>query len=170
MLSILVERKGRNIFFSEALNEVVIQNPLGMVDLEARAGGTIIKQFRGSGVLVATATGSTAYNLSAHGPVIMPTIKCMVMTEIMTHEIPSPSVIFKYGQKINIEIKGFRQRGLMAINRKKIDVILITDGGEPVPIEEGDVIHVESSPHLVKFVELENNYFFKSLKEKFGFK
>ncbi len=170
MLLISVERNGKDIFSSEALNEAVIQNPLGMVDIEALGNGTVIKKVRGSGVLVATATGSTAYNLSAHGPVVMPGIKCIILTELMAHDVPSPSIIFKYNQEIKFKVKNFRQRGLITVNKSKADVILITDGGEPFPLQEGDIVKIKSSPHLVRFIELENNYFFKSLKEKFSIK
>lgn len=160
MLLVSVERRGKIIFSSEALNEMVIQNPLGMVDLDISANGTIIKSVRGTGALVSTATGSTAYNLSAHGPIISPDIKCMILTEIMTHSVPSPSFVLKYNQELKLKIKSFR----------KPEVILITDGSESFKLEEGDVITVKNSPHLVKFIELENNYFFKSLKEKFNIK
>lgn len=160
LLLVSVERNGKNVFSSEALNEAVIQNPLGMVDIETYVNGTIIKKLRGSGILVATATGSTAYNLSAHGPIIMPEIKCMILTELMTHSVPSPSIVFKYNQEIRFKIKSFRREG----------VILIIDGGEPFPLQEGDTIIVKNSSHLAKFIEFEKNYFFKSLKEKFSIK
>jgi len=160
LLSVSIERRGENIFSSEALNEVVIQNPLGMVDLEVQANGTVIKKLRGSGIMVATATGSTAYNLSAHGPIVMPEIKCMVVTEIMTHDVPSPSIVFDQKQEIKFKIKGFR----------KPDILLITDGGKPAVLKEHDIITVKSSPHPVRFIEFEKNYFFKSLKEKFSIK
>jgi|SRR3989344_1024792 len=160
LLLVTVERKGKKILNSEALNEAVIQNPLGMVDLEVGANGTTIKRLRGTGALVATATGSTAYNLSAHGPIVAPDIKCMILTELMTHSIPSPSIILNSNQEIKIKIKSFR----------KPDVILVIDGEKPFPLRESDLITVKSSPHLVKFLEFENNYFFKSLKEKFSIK
>ena len=169
MLTVWVLHNGKKVFSSEALNDVVIENPIGMVDMEVRVGGTMIRKLRGSGVLVSTATGSTAYNLSAHGPIVMPDIKCLIMTELMTHNVPSPSIVFKYNQAINFKIKNFRERKLISLGNGKIkaDVILITDGGEPFPLEEQDVVVVKSSQHLIKFVEFEKNYFFKSVKEQF---
>ena len=167
MLSTSVFRGGKNIFNSEALNEVVIENPVGMVDMEVGVDGTTIKKIRGTGVMVSTATGSTAYNLSAHGPIVMPDIRCLIFTELMTHDVPSPSIVFKHNQEIKFKITSFRKRGLITLNKSRADVILITDGGQPLALKENDVIIVKSSAHLVRFVEFEKNYFFKSLKEQF---
>lgn len=169
MLTVSVLHNGKNVFSSEALNDVVIENPIGMVDMEVGVAGTIIRKLRGSGVLISTATGSTAYNLSAHGPIVTPDIKCLIMTELMTHNIPSPSIVFKHNQEINFKIKNFRKRNLISLGNGKVkaDVILITDGGEPFPLKEQDVVVVKSSQHLIKLVEFEKNYFFKSIREQF---
>lgn len=165
-----VLRKSKEVFRAEILNEVVTQSILGMVDLEVMAGNTSIRNIRGSGVLVATATGSTAFNLSAHGPIVMPDIKCIIITEIMDHNIPTPSIVVKYDEEIVIKINGFRQKGILSISKtkKKADVVLVADGAKIFPLQKGDVIKIKSSNHLVRFVEVEPNYFFKSLKDKFS--
>lgn len=172
MLSAKVERKGKTVFNAEALNELVVKNPLGMVDLEAEVDGHPVKHIRGTGVLVATATGSTAYNLSAHGPIVMPDIKCFVVTELLAHNIPSPSVVVKYQNTIKIKVISYRPNGLISLSKtgQKFDVLVSADGDSIFPLEEKDTVVINSSPHLVKFIELERNYFFKSLKEKFGFR
>ena len=172
MLLAQVERKGKIVFTAEALNEVVIKNPLGLVELEAKVANHPVKRTRGTGILVATATGSTAYNLSAHGPIIMPDIKCMIITELLGYSIPSPSVVVKYSNPVSVQVVSYRKTGAMSLSKskKKTDVILMADGDSIFPLEEKDEVVIKSSPHLVKFAELEKNYFFKSLKEKFGFK
>lgn len=172
MLSAQVKRKDKIVFKTEALNEVVIKNLLGLVELEANVAGHPVQYIRGSGLLVATATGSTAYNLSAHGPIIMPDIKCLIITEILDHGIPSPSVVVKYNNPVSVKVVSYRKTDIISLskNSQKIDVILVADGESIFPLEEKDEVIVTSSPHLVKFAELEKNYFFKSLQEKFGFK
>src|SRR3989344_3964328 len=75
MISVQVKRKRKIVFNGEALNEVAITNVLGMVELEAKIAGHSVKHIVGTGMLVATATGSTAYNLSAHGPLVLPAPK-----------------------------------------------------------------------------------------------
>ncbi len=171
MLSTDVQRKDKIVFSSKSLNEVVIKSPLGMVHLSASIEDHPVQYIRGTGIMISTATGSTAYNLSAHGPVVMPDIKCFIITELSDHNIPTPSMVVKYNNKIIIKIVGFKKRGLLSISKtgEKFDVALISDGAEIFPMEEGDSIITRSSD-LIKFVELEKHYFFKSLEEKFGFK
>lgn len=170
ILNAQVVRGGKDVFSGEVLNEVVTQNVLGMVDLEVMVGNTSIRRIRGSGVLVATATGSTAFNLSAHGPIVMPNIKCLIITEIMDHNVPTPSIVVKYNEEVAIKINGFRQKGVLSISKtkKKADVVLVADGDKIFPLQKGDIIKIKSSDHLIKFVEVEPNYFFKSLKDKFS--
>lgn len=172
MVSARVKRKGEITFTTEALNEIAIKSPLGVVELQAKVNGHPVKHVRGTGLLVATATGSTAYNLSAHGPIVAPNIKCLIITEILDHSIPSPSLVVKHQDAVNIKIVSYRKRGLISLSKtgKSFDVILIADGESIFPLEEKDEIVIRSSPHLVKFAELEKNYFFKSLQEKFGFR
>ena len=123
--------------------------------------------------MVATATGSTAYNLSAHGPIVMPDIKCMVLTEIMDHNIPTPSIVIKRDREVEIKVLEFRRRGLLKIAKsgEPADVLITADGGERLTaLQKGDLIKIQRSPGLIKFAELERAYFFKSLREKFGFR
>ena len=170
VLNVEILRGGRQIFKGEVLNEIVAQSILGMVDLEVFAGNICIRKIRGGGVLVATATGSTAFNLSAHGPIVMPNIKCLIITEIMDHNIPIPSIVVKHSEEVAIKINNFRQKGILSVSKikSKADVVLVADGDKIFPLQKGDIIKIKSSDHLVRFVELESNYFFKSLKDRFS--
>lgn len=172
MLSARVIRKGKIVFSAEALNEIVVKNTLGIVELLAKISGHPVKRIRGTGLLVSTATGSTAYNLSAHGPIVTPDIKCLIVTELLDHSIPSPSIVVKYQNIINVKVVSFRKTGILALSKtgQKLDVLLMADGESAFPLEEKDEVIIENSPHLIKFAELEKHYFFKSLEEKFGFR
>lgn len=171
MLKAEVVRNRKTIFHVESLNDAVVQNPFGMVALRVDIEDHPVQNIRGTGILVATATGSTAYNLSAHGPILMPDIKGFILTEILDHNIPTPSIVVKYNRKIFIEVVDFRERGLFSISQtgQKIDVVLISDGETIFPLQKGDIVKIEQSPNMVRFAELEPHYFFKSLQEKFGF-
>jgi len=170
MLNAEVLRNNKKVFNAEILNEIVAQSVLGMVDLEVAVSGTSIRKIRGSGVMVATATGSTAYNLSAHGPIVMPNIKCLIVTEIMDHDVPVPSIVIKHNEEVTIKVRSFRRKGILSIsrNREKTDVVLIADGSKIFTLKEGDIIKIKSSSHLIKLAEVEKNYFFKSLKSNFS--
>ena len=172
MIKVNVIRDKKIIFTTNALNEVVVQSLMGMVELELRIDGDLMQNIRGTGALVSTATGSTAYNLSAHGPIMMPDINGFIVTELMDHNIPSPSIIIKRNKNIQLKVKGFRERGLLSISEtgEKVDVILVADGTNLFSLKKKDRVSISHSPKLVSFIELEKNYFFKSLQEKFTFK
>lgn len=170
MIRTNIVRNNKIVFTANALNEVVVQNLLGVVELEVRIDGDPIQNIRGTGALVSTATGSTAYNLSAHGPLLMPDIEGFIVTELLDHNIPSPSIVVKKDKTIQIKVVSFRERGLVSISQtgEKADVVLMTDGSSIFPLKEKDVINIARSSRLINFVELEKNYFFKSLQEKFN--
>ena len=172
MIKAEVWRKGKKIFSADSLNEFAVQNFLGMVEIGVNIDGHLVQYVRGTGVMVATATGSTAYNLSAHGPIVMPDIKCMVLTEILDHNVPTPSIVIKRDREIELKILDFRKRGLLKITQtgKDADVLITSDGEKVFPLGVGDIIKICRAPRLIKFAELEKAYFFKSLREKFAFR
>lgn len=172
MLRASVVRRGRTVYRTNALNEVAIKNPLGILEAEVSPDGYPVQYIRGNGVLVSTPTGSTGYNLSAHGPIVMPDIKCFIITELLDHNIPTPSMIIKYTKDVVLRIVHFRRRGLLTITRtgEAADALLVADGEMIFPLMPHDLIVVRRSPRLVKFAEFEKGYFFKSLHEKFGFR
>lgn len=171
MITTSVFRKNKKIFETDSLNEVVVQSVLGVVKVRVDIEKHPLQFLRGTGILVSTATGSTAYNLSAHGPILTPDIECMVVTEILDHNIPTPSVVIGGDKDVTLTIMDFREKGLLSVSKtgKAVDVLLAADGQTILPLRKGDRVSVRRSKHTVKLAELEKNYFFKSLEEKLGF-
>lgn len=171
MLKIQLIREGKTIFSSYALNDIAVQNLYGIVNIGISVDSHPIQRIRGTGVLVSTATGSTAYNLSAHGPIVMPDIKCMIITELLDHNLPTPSLIIKRNRVIELSIDHFRAHNRFKITgtNEEADVILAVDAEEILALRKGDRIHIQKSDRLVRFAELEKNYFFKSLHDTFLF-
>lgn len=167
-----VKRDGKNIFETSALNEIVAKHLFGVVNLEIGINDHPFQFVHGDGVMVSTSTGSTAYNLSAHGPIVMPSIRCLILKELLDHDIPTPSVVIKHDHKISIKIDSFREQGKFSLanSDEKADVVLIADGQSFFILRPGDLITILRDERLVPFVELEPNYFLKSLQEKFAFK
>ncbi len=132
----------------------------------------IVQHIRGTGVLVSTASGTTAHNLSLHGPIVMPDIKCFVITEVQDHNTPTPSIIVKRTREVIIKVKNFRKRGelMLAKTGELVDMAHYIDGAITSKIEKGDEIHITRTDRLVKLAEVEKDYFFKSLHQKFTFK
>ncbi len=172
MISASVLRNGKEAFSTDSLNEVSVQSLLGIVKIGVSIENHPLQFIRGTGMLVSTATGSTAYNLSAHGPIVMPEIECLILTEILDHNIPTPSIVVKEDMKIVLTVLDFRKRGILSIPEtgETVDVLLIADGETVFALQSKDRIVLRRSLHAIKLVELERNYFFKSLEEKFGFK
>lgn len=172
MISAEVIRRNKVVLKTDALNEIVVKNLLGVAELEAKIEDHPVQYIRGTGMMVATATGSTAYNMSAHGPIVMPDIRCLILTEVLDHNIPTPSIVVEHQNKVFIKVLDYRKKGTLSLSKtgEKIDIILISDGDTIFPLEKGDQVVIQSSPDPVRFAELEKHYFFKSLQEKFGFK
>jgi NAD+ kinase len=171
MMTAAVIRQGRTVFKTEALNDVIVENPLGMVEIEIGIDDHPFQTIQGTGALVATATGSTAYNLSAHGPIVMPDIKCLILTEILDHNIPTPSIVVGSDKTINMRVLSFRERNVLSLTKDKepLEVMLVADGETVFPLLKKDCIIVRSSPRLVRLAETEKNYFLRSLRTKFSF-
>ena len=90
-----------------ALNDAVItkKNPSRLIRVEMNVNGQLADDFGGDGIILCTPTGSTAYSLSAGGPIISPTLECMVATPICAHTLYSRSIVFNSGDIIDIKTK-----------------------------------------------------------------
>lgn len=172
MLEGRVLRNNIGVFDAIALNEIAVENLLGIAELEIDAKGHSLQFIRGTGVIVATGTGSTAYNLSAHGPIVAPAVPCLVVTELLDHGIPTPSMVLSAATTVAIKVKMFRKRGLLTIasTGEPADTLFVADGAVIFPLEVGDEIRIRRAPNPIRFAEFEKNYFFKSLEDKFALK
>jgi NAD+ kinase len=174
LIKVEVVRNGKIVFKDDVMNEVAIQNLVGMVKLDVRIDDFQFQNIFGTGVLVSTPTGSTAYNLSAHGPIVMPNIECLILTELMDHNIPTPSLVISKDKTILIEVVDFRRKELFQVKNGEImigsDVLLISDGINLFSLIKGDKILIKNNTKKIHLIELEKNYFLSSLKDKFYYK
>ncbi len=172
MLRAQVFRNGRVIHETDCLNEVTAQGLMSPTKMTISVDGHPLQYIHGSGVIVATPTGSTAYNLSAHGPIVSPDINCMIVTELLDHHLPTPSIIIKRTKTIHIDINEVRERNILTLRKtgEAVDAVLTADDMDLFPLKQGDRIEVSVSKHVVRFAEFEESYFIKSLQAKFAFK
>ena len=157
MLSVNV-KKGETTRKFYALNDVVITKGVysGLVNLNVTLNNDEITKYVADGIILATPTGSTAYSLSAGGPVIEPSMKCILLTPICQHSMFSRSVIFGENSKINITAK----------TREKDESVLSIDGGRPIIISDRDLVSVEAAKMTVSLIKLKNQNFYKVLNSK----
>jgi len=161
-------REGKIEFSSYSLNEILIQNLISMVNLRIFIDSMEISPVYGSGVLVSTPTGSTAQNLSLHGPILEPSLDNIVLTRLMDHKIPIPSIVFSHKRKIEIFVEDFREKDFILDKKgSKIDVILSFDSCEIVPLQRKDLISISSAGMFANFIVFEKEYFFERLNKKF---
>lgn len=139
-----------------ALNEVVVKGMYRVIDLEIVVGGQKFLDISGDGVIVSTPTGSTAYSLSAGGPIVDPEVDSLAVTPISAVGLPIPSVVLSPDDIVQINVK------------KGTDVSLSIDGQENVKVSMGQSVKVSKGKYRVKFGYFDKHHFLKALNAKFG--
>ncbi len=146
---------GEKIKFT-ALNDAVVKSAYSaMLNYSIAINERRRYEYSADGLIVATPTGSTAYSLSAGGPVVEPTVDCMIYTPICPHSLFNRSIIYAPDTKIHI-----------ALSKNKQPAFLTIDGGEPYEIKEGDSIVFSKSKLFASFVNAESKSFYDTLNKK----
>ena len=136
MLDVELVRGGSVIFSQCVLNDVVVHG--GNVDcigIIACGDGTPITHFSGDGIIVSTPTGSTAYSMSAGGPLVEPENENIIMTPICAHSLTGKSFVLAPGRQITIVPERIHDR----------PAILVADGGDSIALIRGDQIRIRRS-------------------------
>ena len=139
-----------------AINECAIKSAYRVVELEIKVNGENFAKIAGDGVIVATQTGSTAYSLSAGGPIVDPDLDSILITPVNPIGLPIPSAVFSPDDVVEVKLT------------KGDDVSLVLDGQEHTKIKEGEKVKVKSGKYKIKFIYFDKNHFMKSLNAKFG--
>jgi NAD+ kinase len=158
-LEVRAKRRGAEIARALALNDLVIKGSdlARMIDLEARTDGTRVGVYHGDGLIVSTPTGSTAYNLSAGGPILMPGARVFVRTPICPHTLTHRPLVLPETSRLEIEVRP-RDGGAQ----------LTVDGQVGARLESGDRVEVEVSSHPAQFVVSPFRSRFDVLRTKLG--
>ncbi len=137
-----------------ALNDIVITRAtpsVRILSLEYEANGTLVDCFSGDGLIVATATGSTAYSLSAGGPVVLPGLDCFVLTPVCPHTLNARPVVVSADERITVRVKDETQGDVQAVLDGRR--MLLMDRQRPE-------FTICRSPRQARFVRFhEKNYF-----------
>jgi NAD+ kinase len=157
MMDVEVARTNRRIAAYRALNDVVINKGTlsRMIELEMLVDKQYVSRFRADGLIVATPTGSTAYSLSAGGPIVFPTMSAMIMTPICSHTLTNRPIVLPPGVKIEIVLTSAQD-----------DVQVTIDGQVGMKLENDDKITVEKSDIAVKLVAPADKNYFDVLRGK----
>lgn len=140
-----------------ALNEAVISrgNPSRMIHLTVSSDDHPVVSYRADGVIVATPTGSTAYSLSAGGPIVDPSVSCLLVTPICPHSLHTRPYIF--GENTQLTVKP---------ESEGREVFLTVDGEEAVALSHGDTVTVQRSSLTARVLQLRPAAFYEVLEQK----
>ena len=144
-----------------AMNDAVISrgslSRLIDIDVSLAADKGYICSYRADGLILSTPTGSSAYSLAAGGPVVEPTMKCILMTPVCSHSLFARPVVFSHNSQL----------ALSAACDDNTKVYLTLDGVKTMIIDRNDVIYVTSSQIETKLIKLKDKTFYKVLNDKF---
>ena len=159
MLNITVKENGNVIGEYEALNDAVISSGYlsRIIDVTASVDGGDVITYHADGLIAATPTGSTAYSMSAGGPVIDPSMKCFCLTPICSHSLAAKPIL----------IGGDKQIKLKSYSKKRTDIYLTVDGRKVNAIKPYTEIYITQSKNVVKLVRINERSFYKTLSLKF---
>ncbi len=159
MLQASVERGGQSLRnIPAALNDVVIaKGPLArMLKLDTHVSGKYISTYAADGLIVATPTGSTAYSLSAGGPLVAPGLGTIIITPICPHTLNARSLLV--GSHESVEI---------ALDSGSGDTVMLTiDGQLGIPLEPGDRISVREAAYKTKLITFGTKSFYDKLQTR----
>jgi NAD+ kinase len=148
---------GRPVATAVVLNEAVVEKtaPGHTIRVRASIGGRPLATYAADGLLVATPTGSTAYNLSARGPILSPGLRAIVLTPVSAHMLFDRPVVLEPEQWVRLDIEGPRP------------AVLVLDGETAQTLEPGDAVVCRVGPTPARFVTFGPRDFFSILRARF---
>lgn len=148
--------KGHNVL--TALNEAVVERvSLGhTIRVQSYIDGRPFLSYATDGILVATPTGSTAYNMSLRGPIVSPRMRCLILTPVSPHSLFDRSLVIDPSQMITLEVLDDRPASL------------VVDGSQQIELEPGDSLNLEAGALAARVVSFGASDFYGVLRAKFG--
>lgn len=162
VLCVHAKRGDEDLFKGCVLNEAVIaQGSISrLIDLRTLVNGEELTTFRADGLIIATPTGSTAYSLSAGGPIVHPRLSASILTPINPYSFSQKPIVVPGDHAIEVEV-------LKEENKfKDIEVSLTLDGQTYVSLERHDRIYAYINAKTVKFLRRSQDTFFQTLRRK----
>ena len=150
MLSVTLRRNGDVIYHCDtALNDAVIGklNGCGIIEFELLANRKTVSFYRGDGMIFASATGSTAYSMSAGGPVIDPSLSIIEVTPLAAHSLKARPIVFSGEQTLDVVILPSQSNPALTI-----------DGETTVKLKAGDTVTVTRSDKVTRLIAYQNDF------------
>jgi len=157
MLDVSVKQHGEATFSSPAANEVAISagTPFRLIDLDVSRGNETIAKYLGDGLVVATPTGSTGYNMSVDGPIIEPTLDAVVISPLAAHTLSMRPIVVRTDQPVVVRA--------VKVN---VGTSVMIDGQLTCRLCDGDVVEIRLADHPTQIVPHPAHGFFQTLTTK----
>lgn len=153
--------RGKQVVYDElALNDAVISKGsiARVAELDVAADGVNICRLTGDGVVVATPTGSTAYSMSAGGPIVEPNSDNLIVTPVCAHQLSARPMVMSAGRTIMVRLP----------SKSRKSVYLSTDGGKSVRVSGNDRVEIRTAECRTRLVRLTDKNFYQLLNQKLG--
>ena len=156
-----VFRNGKLIGEGDALNDIVIAREKGLkvLQLNTYVNGSFLSTYRADGMILASATGSTGYSLSAGGPIISPDADLFVMTPLCAHTISTRSIILPPENRITVEV-------ITDKDGVELTAMAYFDGEVTVPLVTGDRVLISRAKQDTRIVKIHDSSFLETLRKK----
>jgi NAD+ kinase len=157
MLQVELVREGTVLDRQHVLNDAVVNKSAlaRMIELELSIDGDFVCRYRADGLVLATPTGSTAYSLSAGGPIVHPAVEAFVITPICPHTLTDRPVVVRDSSHIEVKLIGNSE-----------SVFLTLDGQKGIPMQSEDCIRIARSPECLKLIQPPKKSYFEILRNK----
>jgi NAD+ kinase len=159
MLRARVMRQSKQIEDRVVLNDVVIGKATGsnIIDFRISVRGRLVTESLADGIIIATPTGSTAYNLAAGGPIVHPTVDAVILTQIAPHTLTNRPIVLGDNAPITVEPK---------LDTSDAKASVSFDGQVGLQLRRDDRVTVERTPHPLRVVRASSRHYFQVLREK----
>ena len=157
----IVHTNGEEQYFS-GLNDAVITRGAfsRMLSISVKINGRLMDYFQADGMIVATPTGSTGYNLSAGGPIVVPYARGILITPICPRSLTMRSIVVSETDEINFEVLP------ETMGQRTPELMLTVDGQQGYSIVPGDQVFIGVDPAGIRLIQMENTTFFDTLRKK----
>jgi NAD+ kinase len=158
MLRATLDRGGDSELVGDVLNDVVVTKAATIsriIELDVTVDGRFVSAFRADGLIVSTTTGSTAYNLAAGGPILLPALPAVVLTPICPHMVSHRPLVV--GDQSQIRVR---------LHSRDAEVHVSLDGQRSVPLGAEEVVTLTRSPRTLRLVKVPGREYFEVLRSK----
>ncbi len=158
MLGASVIRDGEEISSYIALNDIALTRSTfsKLVSISITVDGDFVDMYTADGIVVSTPTGSTAYSLSAGGPILDPGLEAVVITPVCPHMLHSRPIVLSPEKVITLEVCDFKSH----------ECAITADGQEGAVLQNGDIVKIEKSPYVTRLIRLQDTGFYEVLRNK----